>query len=130
MTGVLSSVISLVAGYIVSLQSSEHSSKNDIKEVLDLLTVSELREISSLLHLKVWQLWSILYCLFIFWKYEMYSDSSFFLKWSQWLLMLEWRCDCIWYTCSSKFSSWNSLFFVNGPCHNMWRWLLHMDSAH
>lgn len=53
MTGVLSSVISLVAGYIVSLQSSEHSSKNDIKEVLDLLTVSELREISSLLHLKV-----------------------------------------------------------------------------
>lgn len=52
-TRVLSSVMSIVAGYIVSLQSAEHPSKNDIKEALDLLNVSELREILSLVHLRV-----------------------------------------------------------------------------
>eukprot|EP00268_Persea_americana_P059824 TRINITY_DN7387_c0_g1_i9.p1 TRINITY_DN7387_c0_g1~~TRINITY_DN7387_c0_g1_i9.p1 ORF type:complete len:975 (-),score=160.16 TRINITY_DN7387_c0_g1_i9:347-3271(-) len=41
-----------MAGYIVSLQSAKHLSKNDIKEALDLLTVSELREILTLVHLR------------------------------------------------------------------------------
>lgn len=96
-TRVLSSVTSIVAGYIVSLQPSEHPSKNDIKEALDLLNVSELREILSLVHLRVWMLWSIFYHVFILLKIWNLFFWFIFLKMKSLTSMLEWRCDCVGY---------------------------------
>ncbi|XP_043722626.1 fanconi-associated nuclease 1 homolog isoform X2 [Telopea speciosissima] len=100
------------AGYIYSLESTKEMNFRDMKEVLDVLVVSELREISSLTHLK-----GGVRCTkkqdFIAWILASYEDGMCPLLPS---LILDRTGTCIRITSTAELLLWRveRLFFLNG----------------
>ncbi|XP_042485439.1 fanconi-associated nuclease 1 homolog isoform X2 [Macadamia integrifolia] len=103
-----------VAGYIHSLESTKEINFKDMKEVLDVLIVSELREISSLAHLKVQH---GVRCTkrqdFIAWILASFEDGMCPLLPS---LILDRTGTCIRITSTAEVLLWRveRLFFLNG----------------